>query len=141
MATIEDGYNNLRAFIVTAAHTAWSNIRVISTDDERSRAAPYARVLLSGPIEMRQVTPTTDEATFTFSILGVWALSAATATEELRIEYANNLRLGLLASAHPIADSHQPMVTQLLGDAMGEAGDGEFEVLVTFQCNVRVTRA
>lgn len=141
MATIEDAYNNLRSYIVTKVHAAWSNISVIAADDERVRSAPYARLLLSGPIDLRPVTPTTDEATFTFNVVGVWAMGTSEAIEATKIDYAHSLRLGLLALAHPIADSHQPMVTQVLGDAMGEAGDGEFEVLVTFQCNVRIARA
>lgn len=141
MATLTDSYNDLRAYLVTAIHAAWSNIRVISVDDERGRVAPYARLLLAGPIDMRPVTPTKDEATFTFNIIGVWAMGSAEAIEATKIGYANDLRLGLLASAHPVTDSHLPLVTQVLGDAQGESGDGEFEVMVTYQVSVQVERA
>lgn len=145
MPTIEDAYNDLRAFLIDAIHTAWDGVTpipVIAMDDERSRTAPYARVALAGPIDLRQVTPTTDEATMTFAMVGVWHMNeAASGIEITKISKANTLRLGLLASNHPVTGSHMPMVTQVLGDALGEIGDNEFEVLVMYEVKTRIDRA
>lgn len=142
MAALLDQYTAIRAALVTAMGTAWSGILCIKAQDSLERPGEFYRINIDGPVEIGgdNGTPTTEEALFSFEIVGRFTLASGGDAELLAITKGSAARSALIALDNPGSVGYLPKVSMVDPTPM-EPGDNRYDVRLSYSVRAVVDRS
>jgi len=127
----------VRDWLVESIHDVWPGILVATEQPDKDFGVPFARVVTKA-LDFHSETLESDRLQVQFELRIRRQVTAGIVGDQL-IADAENLRLALLATANPAGVADSPMVDRV-DIEQGTPGDGEYELLVAFSCNVCAER-
>lgn len=127
----------VRDWLVESIHDVWPGILVATEQPDKDFGVPFARVVTKA-LDFHSETLESDRLQVQFELRIRRQVTAGIVGDQL-IADAENLRSALLATANPAGVADSPMVDRV-DIEQASPGDGEYELLVVFSCNVCAER-